>query len=82
MIMKTVHIKNTGQIVNKGKMRKLPGGGGGANGANKATCQGSNAGKNFLGKALPLLPLAKVRPWMQPINCLVENLHTKPCFTR
>ena len=29
MIMKTEHIKNTGQIGNKGQMRKLPGGGGG-----------------------------------------------------
>ena len=28
MIMKTEHIKNTGQIGNKGQMRKLPGGGG------------------------------------------------------
>ena len=26
MIMKTEHIKNTGQKVNKGQMRKLPGG--------------------------------------------------------
>ena len=29
MIMKTEHIKNTGQIGNKGQMRKLPGGGDG-----------------------------------------------------
>ena len=32
--VKTEHIKNTGQIGNKGQMRKLPGGGGMANGAN------------------------------------------------
>ena len=78
--MKTEHVKNTGQIVNKGKIR-----GNGANcqeGANKATCQGGKLGKNLHGEALPLFPLAKVHPWMQPINCLVENLHTEPCFTR
>ena len=67
-------------------MRKLPGGwANGANcqeGANKATCQGGKVGKNVQGEALPLLPFAKVHPWMQPINCLVENLHTKPCFPR
>ena len=67
-------------------MRKLPGvwanGANSQKGANKATCQGGKEGNNLHGEALPLLPLAKVRPWMQPINCLDENLHTKPCFTR
>ena len=59
-----------GQIVNKWQMRKLPGGwANGANcqeGANQATCQGGKVGKNLHGEALPLFPLAKVLPWMQP----------------
>ena len=46
-------------------------------GANKATCQGGKAGKNLHGEALPLFPIAKVLSWMQPIDCIVENLHTK-----
>ena len=60
MIMKTEHIKNTGQIGNKGQMRKLPGvwanGANSQKGANKATCQGGKEGNNLHGEALPFAP--------------------------
>ena len=39
MIIKTKHIKNTGQIVRRGRIGKLPGGGNGSN------CQGGGGGK-------------------------------------
>ena len=67
MLMKTKHVKNTGQVVRRGKIGKLPGGGckggklpGGANGKN---CQGrANKAKNCSGGHCPFCPIAIVRP--------------------
>ena len=64
-------------------MRKLPGGDGQMGQMGQIAKRGQIRQKFLRWRHCPaLLPLAKVRPWMQPINCLVENLNTKPRFTR
>ena len=63
MIMKTKHVNNTGRIVRRGKMGKLP------EEAKQANCQGEKRGTLPGGKqiaqggwALPLLPLSYSLP--------------------
>ena len=68
MIMKTKHAKNTGQMVRRGNIEKLPGGGGqrgqiargGLTG--KIVKRDPKGPKNCTGGHWPFCPIAIVRP--------------------
>ena len=57
MIMKSKHVKNTGQMVRRGQIGKLPGGGANCQGGQPGQiARGAKGSKNCTGVGLPLLP--------------------------